>query len=230
MSAQKTEAASIEPEIIEPRIAPRVITAENAFIMTSIMQDVVKHGTARRALALKRNDLAGKTGTTNEFRDAWFSGFNGNIVTTAWVGFDQPSSLGRHESGAKAALPIWIDYMRVALKGSEETELKQPDNVFALMVDPETGNYVGPVPEEVDSEATSGLEEVSEETASEEETAQEETVTDPDAPEKPEPIKEYFIAGTEPKGVVTISGDDPDADTSSPPTPPAADGGLEGLF
>jgi penicillin-binding protein 1A len=223
------------PPEIDPRFAPRVISAENAFIMTTIMRDVVKHGTARRALALKRDDLAGKTGTTNEFRDAWFSGFNSNVVTTAWVGFDQPSSLGRHESGAKAALPIWIDFMRVALKGMEETELKQPENVIALMVDPDTGNYVGPVPDETEPELgddTSGTDEkpIAIDTALEDENPAPTDITT----EKAEPIKEYFIVGTEPKGaqaVATPEQGGADATTTPvAPKPPAGDGGLEGLF
>jgi len=223
------------PPQIDPRFAPRVISAENAFIMTTIMRDVVKHGTARRALALKRDDLAGKTGTTNEFRDAWFSGFNGSVVTTAWVGFDQPSSLGRHESGAKAALPIWIDFMRVALEGMDETELKQPEKVIALMVDPETGNYVGPVPDETEPELVEdsvGTEEqpIVVDTALEDENP---TPTDITA-EKLEPIKEYFIVGTEPKGTQAVAAPGQgggDATTSTDgPKPPAGDGGLEGLF
>lgn len=228
--ATQSDPATVEPTIVEPRVAPRVISPENAFIMTTIMQDVVKFGTARRALALKRHDLAGKTGTTNEFRDAWFSGFNGNIVTTAWVGFDQPSSLGRHESGAKAALPIWIDYMRVALKGSEETELKQPEKVIALMIDPETGNYVGPVPDETDPDAKAETGMAGEEAASDDATTEEETAIPPETPDRPEPIKEYFIVGTEPKGAIVTRDDQPQTGASPPTTPPAADGGLEGLF
>jgi penicillin-binding protein 1A len=229
----ETEAATrpVEPIQIDPRFAPRVISEENAFIMTTIMRDVVKFGTARRALALKRDDLAGKTGTTNEFRDAWFSGFNGNVVTTAWVGFDQPSSLGRHESGAKAALPIWIDYMRVALKDSEETKLDQPENIVALMVDPETGNYVGPVPVETPEEspeegATTETENIVIDTALEDENP----IPTEEVVEKPEPIKEYFIIGTEPTGArAIINPTEEGGDTTTAP-PPAGDGGLEGLF
>lgn len=217
------EPPAIEPEEIKPRYAPRVISPGNAFIMTSIMRDVVKFGTGRRALALKRNDLAGKTGTTNEFRDAWFSGFNGNIVTTAWVGFDQPEPLGRHESGAKAALPMWVDFMRVALKNMDETALEQPEHVVAVMVDAETGDYVGPVPDEDTIEATTE-EEVTEE-PTEPPTELSETA------EKPEPIKEYFIAGTEPRETAhqaekTTS----DEESETDPKPAQDDRGLEGLF
>lgn len=126
------------------RYAPRVISAENAFIMTSIMKDVITRGTGRKALALGRADLAGKTGTTNEFRDAWFSGFTPDLVTTAWIGFDQPASLGPGEAGAKAALPIWIDYMTTALKGAPEKSSPIPARVVALSVDRETGEPTDP--------------------------------------------------------------------------------------
>jgi penicillin-binding protein 1A len=127
-----------------PRYAPRVITAENAFIMTSIMKEVITRGTGRRALSLGRADLAGKTGTTNEFRDAWFSGFTPDITTTTWVGFDQPKSLGPGEAGAKTALPIWIDYMAVALDGLPEKPLPIPENAIAFNVDRDTGEPTDP--------------------------------------------------------------------------------------
>lgn len=119
--------------------AERVIDARNAFIMTSIMRDVVRSGTATRALRLKRSDLAGKTGTTNEFVDAWFSGFQPNLVAVAWMGFDQPKTLGRNETGGSAALPIWIDYMAVALKNIPEESFSPPAGVITMQVDPETG-------------------------------------------------------------------------------------------
>jgi penicillin-binding protein 1A len=129
---------------IDPRFARQVLSPENTFIMTSMMRDVVREGTGQRAMALGRNDLAGKTGTTNDFRDAWFSGFNGDVVTTVWVGFDQPRSLGRNESGAKVALPIWTDYMAVALQGMPETELEVPETVVTGFVSRETGEAVLP--------------------------------------------------------------------------------------
>ena len=127
-----------------PRYAPRVISAENAFIMTTIMKEVITRGTGRRALSLGRADLAGKTGTTNEFRDAWFSGFTPDIVTTTWVGFDQPRSLGPGEAGAKTALPIWIDYMAVALNGLPEKPLPIPKDAIAFSVDRDTGEPTDP--------------------------------------------------------------------------------------
>ncbi len=119
--------------------AERVIDARNAFIMSSLMRDVVRAGTATRALRLKRGDLAGKTGTTNEFVDAWFSGFQPNLVAVAWMGFDQPRTLGRNETGGNTALPIWIDYMAVALKNVPEEGFTPPAGVIALQVDPLTG-------------------------------------------------------------------------------------------
>lgn len=122
-----------------PRYAQSAISPENAFIMTSMMRDVITSGTGRRALVLGRRDLAGKTGTTNDFRDAWFSGFNSDLVTTAWVGFDQPASLGRGEAGGRAALPIWIDYMRVALDGVAEKLLPPPPAVTTAFINRDTG-------------------------------------------------------------------------------------------
>lgn len=127
-----------------PRYAPRVISAENAFIMTSIMKEVITRGTGRRALELGRADLAGKTGTTNEFRDAWFSGFTSDIVTTTWVGFDQPASLGPGEAGSKTALPIWIDFMSTALTGAPEKSWPVPEELIAFSVDRDTGEPTDP--------------------------------------------------------------------------------------
>jgi penicillin-binding protein 1A len=129
-----------DPMLRPARVAPRVIGAENAWMMNSMMQDVIKAGTARRALALKRKDLAGKTGTTNEQRDAWFSGFNANVATTVWVGFDQVQPLGKDETGARAALPMWMNYMSVALEGMEEATMPQPQDLVTVRIDPDTGN------------------------------------------------------------------------------------------
>ena len=119
--------------------AERVIDARNAFIMTSLMRDVVRAGTATRAMRLKRGDLAGKTGTTNEFVDAWFGGFQPTLVAIAWMGFDQPKTLGRNETGGTAALPIWIDYMAVALKNVPEEPFNPPSGVMVMQIDPATG-------------------------------------------------------------------------------------------
>lgn len=132
------------PGLVRP--APRAISAANAYLMHDMLRDVVQSGTAKKAKSLKRSDLAGKTGTTNEFEDAWFSGFNPQLVTTVWVGFDNPSDLGRHEAGSRAALPIWIDYMAEALEGIPDSELELPDNIVAVKIDPDSGAAV--VPEE----------------------------------------------------------------------------------
>jgi penicillin-binding protein 1A len=123
----------------DPGHAPRVLSPQNAWLMNSLMRDVIKRGTGRRALRLKRGDLAGKTGTTNDQQDAWFSGFNPKLVTTAWVGFDQLGPLGRRETGAGAGLPMWIDFMRVALDGVPEEALAQPDGLVTVRIDPESG-------------------------------------------------------------------------------------------
>ncbi len=119
--------------------APRVVSEQVTYIATSMMQDVIRYGTGRRALQLGRSDLAGKTGTTNDQRDAWFAGYNGDIVTVSWVGLDDAKSLGSDETGGKAALPIWIDYMRVALKGRPEATQPQPSGIVTVKIDPRTG-------------------------------------------------------------------------------------------
>ena len=117
----------------------RVISAQNAFLVSDLMHEVILSGTGRRALALNRNDLSGKTGTTNNFRDAWFSGFNRDIVTTVFVGFDEPSHLGRRESGASAALPIWVNYMGAVLKDFPERPLIPPANITTRFINKDSG-------------------------------------------------------------------------------------------
>lgn len=112
--------------------ANRVIDERNAFLMDSMMRDVVKSGTATKALVLKRPDLAGKTGTTNDSFDAWFAGYQPNIVGVAWIGFDQPKNLGNRETGGGLALPIWISYMQQALKGVPVVERPIPDGVIQV--------------------------------------------------------------------------------------------------
>jgi len=122
-----------------PRAAPQVIPPENAWLMRSMMRDVVRRGTARAARELGRDDIAGKTGTTNEQRDAWFSGFNSDLVATAWVGLDELDSLGRYETGGRAALPMWMDYMATALEGLPEADPARPGGLVTVRIDPETG-------------------------------------------------------------------------------------------
>jgi penicillin-binding protein 1A len=117
--------------------APRVISAQNAFLITSALHDVIQRGTATEARALLRNDLSGKTGTTQNQVDAWFAGYNNSIVAVSWVGFDQPQSL--HEYGHQAALPIWIDFMQVALKGHPDHPIELPPGIVSVRIDPQTG-------------------------------------------------------------------------------------------
>ena len=107
-----------------------------------MMRDVIKRGTGRRARDLGRGDIAGKTGTSNERRDTWFSGFNASLVATAWVGFDQERPLGESEEGARTALPIWIQFMREALKGVPEQHRPMPEGIVTLRISPETGTLV----------------------------------------------------------------------------------------
>jgi penicillin-binding protein 1A len=118
-------------------LAPRVIPADIAFLMTSALKDVIQHGTAHAARVLNRSDLAGKTGTTNDQVDAWFAGFNSDLVVTTWIGYDNPQSL--HEYAANLALPMWIDFMKTALVNMPEKEMKQPENVIAMRIDPNSG-------------------------------------------------------------------------------------------
>ncbi|MDO8894132.1 MAG: penicillin-binding protein 1A [Nitrosomonas sp.] len=119
--------------------AKRVIDPRNAYIMTSMMQDVINHGTAIKAKQLGRSDLAGKTGTTSNFVDAWFCGFQKDLVTIAWTGYDEPRSLGNNETGGRVALPIWMDYMGPVLKGIPMAEYKPPNGVFATRINSTTG-------------------------------------------------------------------------------------------
>jgi penicillin-binding protein 1A len=119
--------------------AERAIDPRNAFIMTNMLQDVVRMGTATRAMQLGRADLAGKTGTTNEFVDAWFCGFGSGLAAVAWIGFDNPRTLGHNETGAQAALPMWIAYMGKAMKGVDEQPRTIPDGIVQTRINPETG-------------------------------------------------------------------------------------------
>jgi len=119
--------------------APRIMGHANNFLIVNMMKDVVRLGTARKALALKRDDLAGKTGTTNDYVDAWFTGFNSKVATTVWVGFDDPTTMGRGEAGSKAALPIWVDYMKTGLEGIEEDANQVPEYIEQSFVDRSNG-------------------------------------------------------------------------------------------
>jgi penicillin-binding protein 1A len=124
--------------------ALRVIDEQNAYLIRSMMMDVVRRGTGKKVMQLGRNDLAGKTGTTNEQRDAWFSGYNDEVVTSVWVGFDSHEPLGRFEVGGKAAVPIWMDYMRVALDGVPDEPLEIPEGITQARIDSNTGLLARP--------------------------------------------------------------------------------------
>ena len=104
-----------------------------------MMRDVIRRGTGRRARALGRPDLAGKTGTSNERRDAWFSGFNGDLVATAWVGFDQERSLGAGEEGSRTALPMWKYFMAEALRNAPDATIPRPPGIVSVRIDPRSG-------------------------------------------------------------------------------------------
>ncbi len=149
---QTTEQAATGPELsmeqilIEqeseqdtPPAAPRVMDERVNYIINSILRDVITRGTGRRALVLERSDIGGKTGTTNGPMDAWFSGYNRDVVTSTWVGFDNYTPLGRKEFGGTAALPIWIAFMREALRDSPEAERPLPTGLVHVRIDPDTG-------------------------------------------------------------------------------------------
>ena len=127
-----------------PRFATQTIDPRNIYQMVSMMKDVVKYGTAKRAKVLKRSDIAGKTGTTNDQKDAWFSGFNRDIVTISFLGFDDHSSLGKKEFGSTAALPMWIDYMKVALKGTPKSNMDEPEGLVSAKIDSKNGLLASP--------------------------------------------------------------------------------------
>ncbi len=118
--------------IVAERDAPRAIDARNAYVMNSLLQSVAQHGTGAKSNELGRKDLAGKTGTTNESRDAWFAGYQHTLVAIAWIGYDNPRGLGDRETGGGLALPVWMDYMRQALKGVPEYQMPMPDDVAQM--------------------------------------------------------------------------------------------------
>ncbi|UMZ12560.1 penicillin-binding protein 1A [Pseudomonas sp. MPFS] len=134
----------VQPAAQAPVTAERIIDGRTTYILNSMLEDVIKLGTGRRALALGRSDLAGKTGTTNDSKDAWFSGYNADYVTTVWTGFDQPESLGRREYGGTVALPIWMNFMGAALKGKPPHTQPEPEGILSLRVDPVSGRAATP--------------------------------------------------------------------------------------
>jgi penicillin-binding protein 1A len=123
-------------------LAPRVISPQNDYLMNSMLKDVIKYGTGVRALALNRSDIAGKTGTTNNYRDAWFNGYTPELEATVWVGYDDNRSLGYGEEGAHVALPIWMHFMRYALEGVPQWQRPMPPGIVRLRISPRTGALV----------------------------------------------------------------------------------------
>ncbi len=118
--------------LVAQQSAPLAITPRNAFVMNSLLQSVAQHGTGSKTNQLKRGDLAGKTGTTNDSRDAWFAGYQRTLVAIAWIGYDNPHSLGDKETGGGLALPVWMDYMSKALKGVPEYKPMTPPDITSL--------------------------------------------------------------------------------------------------
>ena len=121
------------------RLAPQILRPQVAYLLSDMMADVIRHGTGMKALVLGRDDIAGKTGTTNDAHDAWFSGFNADIVATVWTGFDQDRSLGELEQGSRAALPSWIFFMHEALSGVPRHKVPVPDGIITVRISPDTG-------------------------------------------------------------------------------------------
>ncbi len=138
-SAQAATNSAMSADANTPKLAPRALDARTTYLIGSLLHDVVRRGTGAGAMVLKRNDLAGKTGSTNDHRDGWFSGYNDAIVASAWVGFDDFTSLGYKEFGAETALPMWISFMRTALKGVPEKPFEMPTGITTARIDPETG-------------------------------------------------------------------------------------------
>ena len=132
--------ASIAPELFaDIHAAPRVISEQNAFLIQDMMRDVIRRGTGRRARVLERSDLSGKTGTSNDRRDAWFGGYNGDLVAVVWVGYDDDLPLGPGEEGSRTALPIWIEFMRIALRGVPLHQLPVPEGIVSVLISKATG-------------------------------------------------------------------------------------------
>lgn len=139
----KLELPPLEEEVTGTRYAERVVDPRTVWIINSMTRSVVQEGTGSKARVLKRTDLSGKTGTTNDQTNAWFAGYNTSIVTVTWVGFDNRDSLGSSEFGSKAALPMWIDYMRVALEDIPDVIPPQPPGLVNIRIDPRTGRPTG---------------------------------------------------------------------------------------
>ena len=132
--------ASAAPELFEDvKLAPHTVSKQNVFLVQDMMRDVIFRGTGRKALVLGRRDLSGKTGTSNDRRDAWFGGFNGDLAAVVWVGYDDDLPLGRGEEGSATALPVWVDFARIALRGVAENQMPMPEGIVSQRIDRRTG-------------------------------------------------------------------------------------------
>ena len=132
--------ASTAPELFaDINVAPQAVSKQNAFLIQDMMRDVIRRGTGRRALVLGRKDLSGKTGTSNDRRDAWFGGFNRDLAAIVWVGYDDDLPLGPGEEGSRTALPVWIEFMREALRGVPEHQMAMPAGIVSVLIDRDTG-------------------------------------------------------------------------------------------
>ena len=132
--------ATVDPELFaDVNLAPQTVSRQNVFLVQDMMRDVIRRGTGRKALVLGRNDLSGKTGTSNDRRDAWFGGFNADLATVVWVGYDDDLPLGPGEEGSRTALPVWIDFARLAFDGVPESRMPMPEGIVSVLIDRETG-------------------------------------------------------------------------------------------
>ena len=118
-------------------LAPQILSAQNAYLIHDMLKDTIKNGTGRRAKVLNRTDIAGKTGSSNDYFDAWFAGFNPEIVTITWMGYDNPKSI--KEYAATTALPLWIDFMKIALNNKPNINFLEPPGIVVTKIDPDTG-------------------------------------------------------------------------------------------
>ena len=132
--------ATVEPELFaDVNHAPQAVSRQNVFLVQHMMRDVIRRGTGRRALVLGRSDLSGKTGTSNDRRDAWFGGFNADLAAVVWIGYDDDLPLGPGEEGSRTALPVWIDFARIAFDGVPEHRMPMPEGIVSVLIDRETG-------------------------------------------------------------------------------------------
>jgi penicillin-binding protein 1A len=136
---QRPDAATAPELFADVSAAQPAVPIQNAFLVQDMMRDVIRRGTGRRALVLGRKDLSGKTGTSNDRRDAWFGGFNRDLAAIVWIGYDDDLPLGPGEEGSRTALPVWIEFMREALRGVPENQMPMPPGIVSVLIDKETG-------------------------------------------------------------------------------------------